>query len=147
MTWSNGVQASRIDRFYLNENINANFYYVKNINFTMSDHTLIISRLEYTEFGSFNINKLKKDTNWKLNENVLNDEFVNNKIIKICNEINDIKSKHNNEWYEIFISKIIKLLKRKSRKQSLIRKEKINFLFEKLSILDNGKSDQSLNKL
>ena len=127
MTWSNGLQSSRIDRFYSNEKSLTSFNYFNNINFTMSDHRLIITKIEYTESSKNKLYSFKKDRSWKLNENVLNDQLVNNKIIQICNDINNFKKKHNEEWYEVFIKKIIKLLQRESRRLSSLRKEKLIF--------------------
>ena len=46
-------------------------------------------------------------------------------------------------WYELFIGKITKLLKRESRRISKQKKERINFLFEKLNTLIRSSSEST----
>ena len=135
MTWSNGTQASRIDRFYIKNIISDDMQYHSNVYCQYSDHKLVISELN---FG--NLHKIKKHTNsyndtWKLNESVLDDEYVNQQIIEICKNISSLKVISQDGWYELFIGKITKLLKRESRRISKQKKERINFLFEKLNTL------------
>ena len=134
MTWSNGIQSSRLDRFYHEKDADLSISYSDNIYLSMSDHNMVIANLEYDED---HINKPypKKDNGWKLNESVLDDEKVDEDIINLCSQIPALKLKYGRSWYESFIKDIIKLLKRHSRRLSDLKNDKIKFLFEKLSFM------------
>ena len=143
MTWSNGSQSSRLDRFYVKNKLNSCMKYSENIKNPMSDHNFIISEFTYKNEKKI---KSKRNKNWKLNESILEENKVHLKIIDICNNIAKIKEKENGLWYENFIEKIIKLLKKESRKISKEKTEKINFLFEKFDIF-NRNSENGCNEL
>ena len=129
MTWTNGVHSSRIDRFYSKHTVFESLEYHDNIYSYISDHSLIVCKLKFKHNIHVQTNyTYSKD--WKLNETVLENDRVHDAIIKLCNNIKNIEVL---DWYEIFIEKIIKLLKRESRIISKEKKEKINSLFIDLS--------------
>ena len=111
MTWSNGIQSSRLDRFYYKKEVDYSISYYENIFVSMSDHNMVTANLIFNENSSTKLNSPKKDNSWKLNESILNDPQVNDGIITLCNQIPEFK-KYDEKWYEKFISKIIKFLKR-----------------------------------
>ena len=138
MTWSNNIQSSRLDRIYSNfKNEKNNIHLVKTIFTTFSDHKMVISDINVSK-KSFDKNSLKLDSSWKLNETVLDDEFVNRDIEAICGTIPELKVMFHEKWYENFIEKIIKSLKHHSRRLNDIRNEKINLLYDKLNLLKSN---------
>lgn len=46
MTWTNGHQSSRLDRFYVGSGLEVNAYYSDNILFSMSDHRMVVAEVE-----------------------------------------------------------------------------------------------------
>ena len=146
MTWSNGIQSSRIDRFYFCKDNDISLSYHNNIYMPMSDHQMLTADLSYSSLST-NKSYPKKDNNWKLNESVLDDPLVNESIISICNQIPEIKLKHGFTWYEEFIQNIIKLLKRESRRINNLKNDRINFLFEKLSVIRSMNDKEILDQV
>lgn len=134
MTWTNGSQSSRIDRIYMKNNMNVKMKYVNNLFFNMSDHRMIVSEIDLNE----KIKKKRIDTSWKLNENLLDYQDVNDKIIDFCNQIPGLIRKHGILWYDVFINYIINFLKIIGREKAKENKEEINKLFEKLDHLDKS---------
>ena len=144
MTWSNGIQSSRLDRFYHNKEFDFTMSYSDNIYSSMSDHNMVVASIAYDEHQKHK-SYPKKDSSWKLNESVLDDEKVNEDIINLCTKIPDLKLRYDKSWYEFFIKDIIKLLQRHSRRISAIKNDKINFLFEKLHIARSFRDDIGLD--
>ena len=130
MTWSNGIQSSRIDRFYIKKGINSHFVYSGNECFIMSDHRIIFVDL-FIHTANVKIKNFNNKNDWKLNEEVLSDTKVNKLIENECEDIRYFKKKHKNEWYEIFISSIIKMLKRESRVLSEKKKKDLQVSLKK----------------
>ena len=133
MTWSNGIQSSRLDRFYYRKDVDYTISYSKFSYFPMSDHCMVIANLDLKEQFS-NKTCFKKDNNWKLNETILDDESVDEGIILLCKRIPYFKLKNSLNWYEYFISEVIKFLKQKSRQINKLKTDKVNFLFEKMDL-------------
>ncbi|CAF0770340.1 unnamed protein product, partial [Brachionus calyciflorus] len=85
-TWTNGHHFSRIDRIYLRKKENfLNLNYSECISNSISDHKIVISELSILE--PFKARKFKKNSDWKLNEQILECKKVNNYIIRRCSEI------------------------------------------------------------
>lgn len=143
MTWSNGFQSSRIDRFYHKKDAEFSMTYEDNIYFPMSDHHFIHANIIYS-LNKPNKKSPKKDNNWKLNESILNDEMVEEGIVRICQKISDFKVKFEDKWYEVFIYKVIKFLKRESRRLNNLKKDKINTLFDKMLFFKNKNDQENL---
>ena len=76
MTWSNGIQASRIDRFYRKNDFPFEVQYSDNQTFCMSDHRMVVASVTAVKE-----NTKRKNSHWKLNENILNDEKTHRKIL------------------------------------------------------------------
>ena len=130
-TWSNGIQSSRIDHLFFERDDLYEIFFEKNFINSLSDHNLLV-------FSLFSRNrerrkcKYKKDSDWKLNETVLDDNKVDLYIRKKCRDIPKFVEKYSHQWYEYFISDIIKMLKSESRRLSTERKKYINNLFLEL---------------
>ena len=134
-TWTNGHSTSRIDRLYLrNKEKILSLNYSECISNSISDHKIVISDLSILK--SIKIRKFKKNSDWKLNENILENKKVNNYILKICSEIPLIMNHYKNDWYDIFINDIVSYLKNKSRIINNEKKKCIISLFNRLSILN-----------
>jgi len=80
---------------------------------SISDHKIVISELSILD--PFKSRKFKKNSDWKLNEQILENKKVNNYIIRRCSEIPFMISLFQNDWYEYFIKDIIAYLKKQSR--------------------------------
>jgi hypothetical protein len=104
-TWSNNEHSSRIDRMYFkfldSNNLVAN--YEDLINFCYSDHNMVIGKIVLKDDSE----RIKNENLWKLNDCVLDNDIVDGKIKRLCMEIKNYYS----SWYDIFITKIIKILK------------------------------------
>ncbi|RNA33611.1 hypothetical protein BpHYR1_004315 [Brachionus plicatilis] len=72
-TWTNGSQYSRIDRLYFRTNKQINLNYCNFFTTSMSDHKIIISKLNFTNVSTLK-GSFKKSNEWKLNERVLEDK-------------------------------------------------------------------------
>ena len=147
MSWTNGIQSSRIDRLYTKSHMKENLFYIGNEYFSMSDHRLILAKYNFENQNHLPVlkkNNFNHKNEWKLNENVLNEESVHKEIMKKCEEnyLYYLKKKHENEWYEVFIGSIIKMLKRESRILSDKRKERLKSLFYELKELDKSDRDE-----
>ena len=79
---------------------------------------------------------INKNILWKLNESVLDNEKINEGIIKLCKEKPDLKINCKNKWYDCFIKKICNFLKKESRIINDIKKEEKNNLFQDLKKID-----------
>ena len=145
MTWTNGSKSSRIDRFYTKSYIIEKMKYISNIHWSMSDHKMVISELDVKKSNLRNEELYSRSDTWKLNESILDDEYVNKQIIKLCEQIPSQKLV-NEDWYEVFIEKVIKMLKRESRRIAFEKKQKIVFLFEKLILLNKSSKDEHITK-
>ena len=131
MTWSSGNKASRIDRIYIKSS-KVKGVYQENVFMYESDHRLVIATINSLD----NTIKKSKCNLWKLNETVLEDQLVKNKIRIICENINTIKLFHGNKWYDEFISQIIKLLKSQSRILNNEKNQVFKMLNQQLQNLD-----------
>ena len=75
----------------------------------MNDHNIIFFSLAKRNESVRSVNKFKKYDSWKQNETVLEDQQVDEYILNKCKYINKLQEKHKYEWYEYFISEIIKM--------------------------------------
>ena len=76
MTWSNGHSSSRIDRIYATEGLNKLIKYEEIFETTISDHKLVIAKINTEE----QILKKPRFNLWKLNESVLECEYIDTEI-------------------------------------------------------------------
>jgi len=136
MTWSNGIQSSRIDRIYTKSDFPMKIEYSDNLNTGVSDHRMVVASMSVECMS-----KKSKNSHWKLNESVLNNKRVDNKIKNQCGKIPELIKLYGALWYDIFNEKITKLLKFESRSLHKQSKKEINDLFERLLQLDE--SDES----
>ncbi|CAF1140466.1 unnamed protein product [Brachionus calyciflorus] len=82
-TWTNGHSTPRIDRMYLKNKENIlSLKYSECISNSISDHKNVISELSI--LNPSKIRNFKKNSDWKLNENVLENKKVNNYILRRC---------------------------------------------------------------
>ena len=101
--------------------------YIDCISNSISDHKILIAELSFLE--TFKKSKFKKNSDWKLNEQILENEIVNRFILNKCSDIPMLIYHHQKEWYEFFIREIIDFLKIQSRKINNERKRYICNLF------------------
>ena len=134
-TWKSGQNNSTIDKFFINSNQNISYSLFKNQINTLSDHNFIASSVSFCR--SKEKFKYKKGNLWKLNEEVLENEYVDNYIKNKCKYIPNLIVNHDYFWYEFFIEDIIKMLKRESRRLNNLKKTKVNSLFYDLNVLYN----------
>ena len=131
MTWTNNTIATRIDKIYYNKmNSNISIKYINTKLYPESDHRIIISSVYMN-----NNEKMRKTKNqrWILNEKILDDEFVDSRIIKLCNEY---KNNHlNTESYDTFIENIRQLLIAESKFLQDEMIERLKFLQNKYNQL------------
>ena len=138
MTWANKNHSSRIDRIYHKNDFPFKLLYLKTIESGMSDHKMVVARIDMSEYISIP----KKKYHWKLNESILNDENICERIRKICDEIPSLIKFNKDKWYDVFIKKIVRYLKYETRMKASLDKVKINFLFEQLCDLDRNKTTE-----
>ena len=131
MTWTNGIQASRIDRFYKKVDFPFVVEYVDNKTFSMSDHRMIVASVTTDK----KITK-SKNSHWKLNESILNVERIHKKILGQCERIPLKIKTHSENWYDVFIREIVKMLKFESRRENVERNKNFNDHFSALSLMD-----------
>ena len=137
-TWTNGTHRSYIDKFFCKSLYKFFvFTYHENYKHSMSDHNLVMISLSPSEKRQHK-SKYVKANEWKLNERVLDDEYVNNYIINKSKFIPEMITKHGKEWYEYFINDIIKMLKRESRRLHHERSAHISSLFSELNLCQVG---------
>jgi hypothetical protein len=82
-TWSNGHQSSRIDRFYCDSSLSKMCSYENIYETSLSDHKLVVCKVQFNEKSE----KKKKISLWKLNESILEYEYVHEKILAECKNI------------------------------------------------------------
>ena len=133
MTWTNGHQSSRIDRIYFHNNLNLEAKYVENIFFPMSDHRMIKAKVLVRDKR---VSKLKRDCLWKLNESILDEEYIESGVKDLVNEIPTLKVRFKCKWYDTFISSVCEFLKSETKRINNMKRERKATLFEKISMLD-----------
>ena len=131
MTWSNGAQSSRIDRFYKKKDFPFEIEYIDNQTFCMSDHRMIVASVTTDK----KITK-KKTSHWKLNESILNVEKIHKKILTHCERIPQKIKLHNEQWYDFFIHDLVKMLQFESRRESAERNKIFDDHFSSLNDMD-----------
>ena len=141
MTWTNGHQSSRIDRMYASEDLGLLVKYEKVIEFGMSDHRMVISKLILNKERS-----IKKNFSWKLNESILEDIQVDTGIRNFCAQIPALIRKYNSRWYDIFNNYVVNFLKIQSRRIAKERKQQENELFKRLSELNQLETNNYLEE-
>jgi exonuclease III len=133
-TWFSGDLSARLDRIYVDNRLNnIDLTYDKKIIFPESDHQIVIANL--------NINIISYSTSnrntslWKLNDSILDDSNVYNKVKEICkNTTNNPTNDHT--WYDNFIKKITKCLKYESKCANEIKNLKINYLINEITKIE-----------
>ncbi len=122
MFLSDFINKSEIDVCLLQETLEVQ--YSDNQNFCMSDHRMVVASVTAVKEKT-----KRKNSHWKLNENILNDEKTHKKILQACKSIL-FKIKHHNElWYDVFIQEIVSHFKRESRRVSFERNKKFQRAF------------------
>ncbi len=119
-----------MDRIYVDNRLN-NFdlTYDKKIIFLESDHRIVIANV--------NINTISYSTSnrnpslWQLNDSILDDPNVNNKVKEICKNTN-YNFTNDHTWYDNFIKKISRCLKYESKCANEIQNLKINYLINEI---------------
>ena len=132
-TWSKGLLKSRIDRLYCERYLKQNCKYIDVCETGMSDHKMVICEIKLYNY----VNKPQKNILWKLNESVLENENVNEGIIKLCKKIPDLINNNKSKWYDVFINKVCNFLKRESRIINSQLKQEKNHLFQELKDIDS----------
>lgn len=133
MTWENNGCASRIDRMHASTGVIGN--YVKAMDIVVSDHKLVMASWilkQEKEIRGVNTSEKKKKSEWKLNDQILDDEVVDWEIRMQCNEIENVKKDYKDKWYEKFIAGIVSFLKRESREFNMKKMEAKNNIFKEL---------------
>ena len=97
-TWTNGHQFSRIDRLYLKKSCDQQMKYIDCISNSISDHKILIAELSFLKL--FKKSKFKKNSDWKLNEQILENEIVNRFILNKCSDIPMLIYHHQKDWYD-----------------------------------------------
>ena len=82
-TWTNGYHSSRIDRFYTQKHLVKNCKYIEILETSVSDHKLVLCEMNLNNC----VNKRVKLNIWKLNDSVLDHEYVHNSVIEPCKKI------------------------------------------------------------
>ena len=134
MTWTHGQVCSKIDRIYISEYLNINFFYENISEILISDHKAVHGKMVLK--NNNNKSKSKINSQWFLNEQILDLEEVKIGIQKFCREIKTYKIKYENKWYDKFINYVTNFLKIQSRKHSNNKKIIINEIFENLANLN-----------
>ena len=136
-TWTDGHVFSRIDRVYIKNDFMNEIKYTEIIDLTrmISDHKMILTELDLGK----RIERENFKTRWKLNEQVLENVEVINKINYFVEQIPSLKKKFKHLWYDRFIHFISNFLKIKSRELSKIKKNEINNIFEKIESLNKNR--------
>ena len=148
-TWRSGMNSSHIDYFFVSKNLNASCEFLNNQTNSISDHNFISFQCVLLN-KAHNRSNYMKHNEWKLNESVLCDEYVDNYIKNKCVYIGEMRKKHGYDWYEIFIADIIKMLKRESRKISEKQKSEIKNLYLLLnqnSMIANKNENDEMRKI
>ena len=123
-TWSNGYKSSRIDRFYTQNHLVKNCKYIEILETSVSDHKLVLCEMTFNNC----FKKRRKLNIWKLNESILEHDYIHNNVIDLCKKI----PINNNK----FINNITNYLKHESRIINKKKKENINNFYKKLKELD-----------
>jgi hypothetical protein len=143
-TWSNNEHSSRIDRMYFkfldSNKLVAN--YEDLINFCYSDHNMVIGKIVLKDDSE----RIKNENLWKLNDCVLDNDIVDGKIKRLCMEIKNYYKEDSSSWYDIFITKIIKMLKSESKKIYKMKNMCIQSVFEELQEWYHSNNDDVRNK-
>jgi exonuclease III len=140
MTWTNGSQSSKIDRFYIDRTLEVDFKYEKINNFILSDHRAIHAICKIKN----DVIKKNKNNRWKLNEKILDDEETDNGLKIIFDSIENLKKYHGNIWYDKFIEKIRIFLQIRSRIVNKKEKLKENDIYVRIE--NNQKIENKLER-
>jgi hypothetical protein len=127
------VLSARLDNVYYNSESLFKINYDKIINFIESDHNMVCCEVIISSLPKVNT---KNKTIWKLNDIVIDDDYVDFKIKKICEEIPQYFECNNPVWYDKFINKVIKLLKCESQHRSFLQKQHLSSILSEIETLD-----------
>ena len=147
ITWSNGHQFSRIDRMYASNQLVNKCKYKEILETSMSDHRMVVTEVSSSIHNNNNNRIRKKLGLWKLNESILQQDYIQNKVKNICTDIPLLIENYGYVWYDVFIEKITKYFKRESRVLHNKQQENINNFFTQIKELDHESlSEENNNK-